>query len=240
MRPCQRPPRTRTRTRRWPASPLPPRPLDRSYRATTFDRSTAAGYGLDDGDPAPGQHKRRHPSGQGRSPICTQPPVATRCVCIRHAQPSSRGAPCPPFRHSSASRPGISSPRSCPNHKLPTHSAATAPASPTRPSSTSSSKCSCSAAATGASPTLPAQPPLVGGPVVAVTVTAAAPADDGPPPDAVRCRGGQLLARSAAGTILRRGWARPHLRYQGNVRATVWHQSPIIGTPEGAVIMLIG
>lgn len=41
MRPCQRPPRTRTRTRRWLASPLPPRPLDRSYRATMFDRSTA-------------------------------------------------------------------------------------------------------------------------------------------------------------------------------------------------------
>src|SRR5215218_10310041 len=113
--------------------------------------------GLDDGDPAPGQHKPRHPSGQGRSPICPQPPVATRC--IRHAQPSSSGAPCPPFRPSSASRSGISSPRSCRNRKLPTHSAVTAPASPTRPSSTSSSKCSCSAAATGASPTLPAQPP---------------------------------------------------------------------------------
>jgi hypothetical protein len=124
MRPCQRAPRTRTRTRRWLASPLPPRPLNGSYRATISDRS-AAGYGLDDGDPAPGQHKPRHPSGQGRSPICTQPPVATRC--IRHAQPSSRGAPCPPFRRSSASRSGISSPRSCPNRKLPTHSAATAP-----------------------------------------------------------------------------------------------------------------
>jgi hypothetical protein len=37
------------------------------------------------------------------------------------------GAPCPPFGHSSASRSGISSPRSCPNRKLPTHSAATAP-----------------------------------------------------------------------------------------------------------------
>ena len=43
-------------------------------------------------------------------------------------------------------------------------------------------------------------------------MTAAAPADDGPTPDAVRCRRGQLLARSAAGTILRRGRARPHLR----------------------------
>ena len=28
--------------------------------------------------------------------------------------------------------------------------------------------------------------------------------------------------------------------YQGKVRATVWHPSPIIGTPEGAVIILIG
>ena len=53
--------RTRTRTRRWLASPFPLRPLDASYRATIFDRSTAAGYGLNDGDPAPGQHKRRHP-----------------------------------------------------------------------------------------------------------------------------------------------------------------------------------
>jgi hypothetical protein len=64
-RPCRRPPRTRTRTRRWLASSLPPLPLGGSYRATMFDRSTAAGYGLDDGDPAPGQHKRRHPSVRG-------------------------------------------------------------------------------------------------------------------------------------------------------------------------------
>jgi len=42
VRPCRRPPRTRTRTRRWLASPLPPRPLERSYRVTILDRSTAA------------------------------------------------------------------------------------------------------------------------------------------------------------------------------------------------------
>jgi hypothetical protein len=41
---------------------------DGSYRAAMFDRSTAAGYGLDDGDPAPGQHKRRHPSGRPYAP----------------------------------------------------------------------------------------------------------------------------------------------------------------------------
>jgi hypothetical protein len=170
VRPCRRPPRTRTRTRRWLASPLPPRPLGGSYRAAMFDRSTAAGYGLDDGDPAPRPTQTKVPVGSRAEPNLYQPPVATRCICIRHAQPSSRGAPCPPFRHSSASRSGISSPRSCPNRKLPTHSAATAPASPTRPSSTSSSKCSCSAAATGASPTLPAQPPP------------SAAATNGPPP----------------------------------------------------------
>ena len=38
---------------------------------------------------------------------------------------------------------------------------------------------------------------IVCGPVVAVTVTAAAPGDDGPTPDAARCRHGRLLARSA-------------------------------------------
>jgi hypothetical protein len=37
------------------------------------------------------------PSGQGRSPIWTQPPVATQYIYNRHAQPTSRGAPCLDF-----------------------------------------------------------------------------------------------------------------------------------------------
>jgi transposase len=42
-----------------------------------FDRSTAAGYGLDDGDPAPGQHKRRHPSDRVG---CHRPRIPDRAV----------------------------------------------------------------------------------------------------------------------------------------------------------------
>jgi hypothetical protein len=79
-----------------------------------------------------------------------------------------------PFRDSSASRSGTSSPRSCPNRKRPTHSAASAPTSPTRPSSTSFSKCSYSAPATGASPTLPAQPPPSAAATVGETGSASA------------------------------------------------------------------
>ena len=81
---------------------------------------------------------------------------------------------------------------------------------------------------------------VVGGPVVAVTARAAAPADDGPAAAAVRCRRGQLLVGSAAGSIFRRVGRDLTCGYQGNVRATVWQPSPIIGTPEGAVIILIG
>jgi hypothetical protein len=67
------------------------------------------------------QGTRRSGAEPDSDPTTGSHPVHQPC------QPSSRGAPCPPFRHSSASRSGISSPRSCPNRKLPTHSAATAP-----------------------------------------------------------------------------------------------------------------
>jgi hypothetical protein len=91
VQPCRRPPRTRTRTRRWLASPLPPRPLDGSYRAAMFDRSTAAGHGLDDGDPAPGQHERRHPCSPprqdaGQSGLLHRRVVATTIGCCEVAR----------------------------------------------------------------------------------------------------------------------------------------------------------
>ena len=183
--PCRRPPLTRTR--RWLPFPLPPRPLGGLPRATILDHSRQRSTGSMTATPPPVQRSRRHPSGQGRSPIRPHPAVATRCISIRQAQPSSSSAPCP---HSAIHlRAALGSVRRAP---APTASYPPARLPPPRiPDQAVFDKLPqvlVSAAATGASPTLPAQPPP----------PSAAAATNGPPPGSCSAWNGSRLTPTTA------------------------------------------